>query len=112
MLAGNVGQILGGIEAFPEARPDDGLLELGVVTAKNPAPSHSASRWRPQLGITVFAFELTRSAAGQPVTNPVTEGLEPEARADLGRPGQNADRVIPKPASTAASPPESWWPGC
>jgi diacylglycerol kinase (ATP) len=36
VLAGNVGRILGGIEAFPEARPDDGLLELGVVTAKNP----------------------------------------------------------------------------
>ena len=36
VLAGNVGTILGGIEAFPEARPDDGLLEFGVVTAKNP----------------------------------------------------------------------------
>jgi diacylglycerol kinase (ATP) len=37
VLAANVGTILGGIEAFPDARPDDGLLELGVVTAKNPA---------------------------------------------------------------------------
>ena len=36
VLAANVGTILGGIEAFPDARPDDGLLELGVVTAKNP----------------------------------------------------------------------------
>jgi membrane-associated phospholipid phosphatase len=35
------------------------------------------------LGLTAFAFELTRSATGQPVTNPVTEGLAPEARADL-----------------------------
>jgi undecaprenyl-diphosphatase len=35
------------------------------------------------LGITALAFEATRSAAGQPVTDPVTEGLEPEARADL-----------------------------
>ena len=35
------------------------------------------------LGVTAFAFELTRSAAGRPVTGPVTEGLEPEARADL-----------------------------
>jgi undecaprenyl-diphosphatase len=41
------------------------------------------------LGLTTIAFELTRSAAGQPVTDPVTEGLEPEARADLrpARPG-------------------------
>ncbi len=35
------------------------------------------------LGITAFAFELTRQAGGLPVTDPVTEGLEPEARADL-----------------------------
>jgi diacylglycerol kinase (ATP) len=36
VLAANVGKILGGIEAFPEAEPDDGRLELGVVTARNP----------------------------------------------------------------------------
>ncbi len=35
------------------------------------------------LGVTVFAFELARRSAGEPVTDPVTEGLEPEARADL-----------------------------
>jgi diacylglycerol kinase (ATP) len=36
VLAGNVGRILGGIEVFPAAQPDDGLLRLGVVTAANP----------------------------------------------------------------------------
>jgi diacylglycerol kinase (ATP) len=36
VLVGNVGKILGGIEAFSGAKPDDGLLEVGVVTAKNP----------------------------------------------------------------------------
>jgi len=35
------------------------------------------------LGITAFAFELSRRAAGEPVTGPLPEGLEPEARADL-----------------------------
>src|SRR5580692_362940 len=35
------------------------------------------------LGITAFAFELSRQATGQPVTRPLPEGLEPEARADL-----------------------------
>ncbi len=35
------------------------------------------------LGVTAFAVELSRHIAGQPVTDPVTEGLEPEARADL-----------------------------
>jgi undecaprenyl-diphosphatase len=48
------------------------------------------------LGITAFAFELTRSAAGRPVTAPVAEGLEPEARADLEpaqpEPAAHADR--------------------
>ena len=35
------------------------------------------------LGLTAFAFELTRRAEGQPVTDPLAEGLEPEARHDL-----------------------------
>jgi undecaprenyl-diphosphatase len=35
------------------------------------------------LGITAFAFELSRHITGDPVTDPVTEGLEPEARTDL-----------------------------
>jgi undecaprenyl-diphosphatase len=35
------------------------------------------------LGVTAFAFELFRHVTGDPVTDPVTEGLEPEARADL-----------------------------
>src|SRR5690348_10068434 len=35
------------------------------------------------LGVTAFAFEATRHASGQRVTDPVTEGLEPEARPDL-----------------------------
>src|ERR1700745_1542527 len=35
------------------------------------------------LGLTAFAFELSRQATGARVTDPVTEGLEPEARPDL-----------------------------
>jgi diacylglycerol kinase (ATP) len=34
VLAGNMGRVLGGIEVFDGSRPDDGLLEVGVVTAK------------------------------------------------------------------------------
>ena len=45
------------------------------------------------LGLTTFAFELSRYGAGLPVTDPVAEGLEPEARADL-RPAR------PEPAGT------------
>jgi diacylglycerol kinase (ATP) len=39
VLLGNVGKILGGVEAFEGARPDDGVLEIGVVTAA------SAMQW-------------------------------------------------------------------
>jgi diacylglycerol kinase (ATP) len=35
ILVGNVGSLFGGIEAFDDARPDDGMLELGVVTAES-----------------------------------------------------------------------------
>jgi diacylglycerol kinase (ATP) len=34
ILLGNVGKLVGGVEAFEDARPDDGRLELGVVTAE------------------------------------------------------------------------------
>lgn len=36
VLIGNVGTGLGGVKVFSQAQPDDGLLELAVVTAKNP----------------------------------------------------------------------------
>ena len=35
------------------------------------------------LGLTTAAFELSRRAAGRPVTQPISEGLEPEARTDV-----------------------------
>jgi diacylglycerol kinase (ATP) len=33
VLVGNVGKLLGGVELFERSRPDDGLLEVGVLTA-------------------------------------------------------------------------------
>jgi len=35
VLVGNMGRILGGIEVFPHARYDDGLLDVGVLTVKH-----------------------------------------------------------------------------
>jgi diacylglycerol kinase family enzyme len=35
VLIGNVSKVLGGVAPFAGARPDDGLLEMGVVTAKS-----------------------------------------------------------------------------
>jgi diacylglycerol kinase family enzyme len=34
VLVGNVGQILGGINAFEHAKTDDGMLDLAVITAE------------------------------------------------------------------------------
>jgi diacylglycerol kinase (ATP) len=36
ILLGNVGHLFGGVEVFADARIDDGLLDLGVVTAQGP----------------------------------------------------------------------------
>jgi len=44
VLVGNVSQVLAGIEVFDWARPDDGLLEVGVVTA------HSRLQWARTVG--------------------------------------------------------------
>jgi YegS/Rv2252/BmrU family lipid kinase len=49
ILVGNVGKVFGGIEAFDDASPEDGLLELGVVTAK---------------GVTQWTRALVRTAVG------------------------------------------------
>jgi diacylglycerol kinase (ATP) len=70
VLAANVGQILGGVEAFPQARPDDGRLELGVVTARNPI------QWAATFG---------QLALGQPDQSPfakVTQGKRFRIRFD------------------------------
>ncbi len=63
------------------------------------------------LGVTAFAFELNRRAFGQAVTDPVTEGLEPEARADL-RPAQpevaRGDAPVLHPGRVAAGVLVAW----
>ena len=53
VLVGNVGKVFGGIEVFDGARPDDGRLDLGVITAKGPlqwaramAPDRRSARRR------------------------------------------------------------------
>lgn len=37
ILVGNIGSLFGGIEVFADARPDDGLLDIGVLTSESPA---------------------------------------------------------------------------
>ena len=70
VLAGNVPKVVGGIEVFPQARPDDGVLQLGVVTARNPAE---------------WARTLARVAAGRATESPfvqLTQGKKFRIRFD------------------------------
>ena len=103
VLAANVGRILGGIEAFPQARPDDGRLEFGVVTAKNPV------QW---------ARTSARIARGQAAVSPfvkVTQGKKVRIRFDRkvryeldggARPARKKLRIKIRPGSvTVCVPP-------
>ncbi len=46
ILLGNVGSLFGGVEAFDNARPDDGLLEVGVTNAEGSASGREPSHGR------------------------------------------------------------------
>jgi diacylglycerol kinase (ATP) len=58
VLVGNVGKLFGGVEVFSDARPDDGVVEVGLVTASSPA------QWARTFG---------RLAAGSPEKSPFVE---------------------------------------
>jgi diacylglycerol kinase (ATP) len=72
LLIGNLGTLSGGLHAFPDAKPDDGLLEIGVVTAKG------AMQW---------ARVLSRLATGHAERSPL---------AHMGR-GRAIDVKLEKP---------------
>jgi diacylglycerol kinase (ATP) len=58
ILLGNVGKLFGGVEAFEDARPDDGKLELGVVTAE---------------GLLEWGRMLARTAVGSASNSPFVQ---------------------------------------
>ena len=64
------------------------------------------------LGLTSFAFELSRTASGRPVSRPVAQGLEPEARGDLTlarpEPPGMAPGAPPRPGRAAAGVAIAW----
>lgn len=70
VLIGNMGQLTGGIEAFPDAQPDDGVLDIGVITAD------SLLDWSRALG---------RTAMGQATESPfvkITQGKRIDIKID------------------------------
>jgi len=58
VLIGNMGQLTGGIEAFPDAVPDDGKLDIGVITADS---------------LLDWSRALSRTAIGQAASSPFVE---------------------------------------
>jgi YegS/Rv2252/BmrU family lipid kinase len=70
ILVGNVGQLFGGIEVFDRAEPDDGRLDIGVVTAD---------------GVVQWSRTLARTAVGRPERSPfvrVTSGRRFDVKLD------------------------------
>lgn len=61
VLLGNIGELFGGVQAFPDARPDDGVLELGIVTAE------SAVQWARTIARTAIG-----DAQGSPFVRTTT----------------------------------------
>jgi diacylglycerol kinase (ATP) len=55
ILAGNVGALFGGVQVFADAEPDDGMLDLAVITAD---------------GIAEWAGIVGRTIAGSPERSP------------------------------------------
>ena len=64
ILVGNVGELFGGVEVFPDAVPDDGRLELGVCTAD---------------GVVQWARTLARTARGNPTASPFVRATKARA---------------------------------
>jgi diacylglycerol kinase (ATP) len=58
ILLGNVGELFAGVDAFEDACPDDGMLELGVVTADSPLD---------------WARTIVRTVAGSSSVSPFVE---------------------------------------
>jgi diacylglycerol kinase (ATP) len=61
ILLGNVGDLFAGVEAFEGARPDDGMLELGVVTAE---------------GLVQWTRTIARTALGTSTNSPFVQATK------------------------------------
>jgi YegS/Rv2252/BmrU family lipid kinase len=70
ILVGNLGSLFGGVEVFPDARPDDGQLELGVVQGGG------LVRWTR-----ILARTVTGNPAGSPFVR-VTKATAIKAKFD------------------------------
>jgi diacylglycerol kinase family enzyme len=103
VLVGNVSDVLGGLSVFPDALPDDGRLDIGVVTADG------AWEWARTLGRTVLgdvsASPFVQSTTGSSFVVRLKEPLPYEL--DGGdRKETKKLKVAVKPGAITVSVPE------
>jgi diacylglycerol kinase family enzyme len=70
VLAGNVGALFAGVEVFADATPDDGRIDIAVITAE---------------GVAEWTRTVARTVAGSPERSPffrVTQGRKVKVRLD------------------------------
>ena len=65
VLVGNCGAVTGGVEVFPDARPDDGILDVAVLSARSPIEWASVL-WRLVRGFPQ-RLDLVARYRGRPV---------------------------------------------
>ncbi len=98
VLVGNCGKVTGGLEVFPDARPDDGVLDVAILSATNVREWASVlwnlARGRPQRPDLVARFTGTSvrvslsdplpyelDGEDRPATHVLEFGIEPDALA-------------------------------
>ena len=107
-LVGNVGSIFGGVTLFGDARPDDGQLDLGIVTAE---------------GVFQWARALGRAAIGRADRSPFVDFTTARRRIDIklakklpyeldggARPATKRLRIDVEPAAITICVPEDAGP--
>ncbi|HUF99565.1 MAG TPA: YegS/Rv2252/BmrU family lipid kinase [Ilumatobacter sp.] len=96
VLVGNCGSVTGGLEVFPDARPDDGVLDVAILSATN-LREWASVMWRlvrgkqqrPELVARFTGTAITVALANpmpyeldgedRPATTTLTFGLEPDS---------------------------------
>ncbi|HUF97817.1 MAG TPA: hypothetical protein VMM60_06775, partial [Ilumatobacter sp.] len=96
VLVGNCGSVTGGLEVFPDARPDDGILDVAILSATN-LREWASVMWRlvrgkqqrPELVARFTGTAITVALANpmpyeldgedRPATTTLTFGIEPDS---------------------------------
>jgi YegS/Rv2252/BmrU family lipid kinase len=109
VLVGNCGSVTGGLEVFPDARPDDGVLDVAVLSAKRPGEWGSVmwrlARGKPQRPELVARFTGTtiRVVMAEPMPYELDgEDRKPVAQLEFGIEPDSLAVRVPEPVESDA----------